>query len=559
MEPMAQLFHFSSLGSLCLAVDSVEAVGTVKWWPCGQDHLPGAECGYIIVPLDYLNTSVGIAKVALGRYKATKKPRKGMVLFNPGGPGGRGKPVATLRGPYMQSFIGTDYDFVGFDPRGIGETEPRVRCFGEDGNYQLFKTHTVLDRGFDVGPNLTDPRTRDNLLLQQREAESLYKTQFERCARTMGETLKYMGTTTVSRDIDFITTALEGEDALINFYGASYGSILGAYLVNMFPDRVGRVVIDGIADAVLWSSTPSFKWYRQWLGYTEKAYGIFLDECSKAGPRFCPLAESKHEDPSKIEKRITQFLADIYAEPLTVPFALRPGILTSGLAEIPLFTSLQRPTEWPLMSQALSQAIKGDGTALLNRIQGSFPADLERSAVSCNDNLPGSWPTNEEVIDESLDVLKTVSRFAMSVVTTEPDSGCQFWPVTPPERFEGPWNHTLKNPILIHSNTADPVTPLSSGEAIRKLLGNSSRLAIRQGPGHCSFSLLSLCTAKITRDYFKDGTLPEEGHICPLDETPFPDPESASIFSAEDTILLEHMQIVRATMDEVGLTGTIST
>jgi hypothetical protein len=72
-----------------------------------------------------------------------------------------------------------------------------------------------LDRGFDVGPNLTDPLTRHRLIIQQEEAESLYKTQFELCGQTMGDSLKYMGTSAVSRDIDFITTALEGKDALM--------------------------------------------------------------------------------------------------------------------------------------------------------------------------------------------------------------------------------------------------------------------------------------------------------------------------------------------------------
>lgn len=81
--------------------------------------------------------------------------------------------------------------------------------------------------------------------------------------------------------------------------------------------------------------------------------------------------------------------------------------------------------------------------------------DLERSAVTCNDNLPFPPPSPEEVINESIGTLKNVSRFALSVVRTEPDSGCQFWPVEPPERFQGPWNHTLKNPMLIHSNKVD--------------------------------------------------------------------------------------------------------
>jgi len=96
--------------------------------------------------------------------------------------------------------------------------------------------------------------------------------------------------------------------------------------------------------------------------------------------------------------------------------------------------------------------MEGNGKPLLDAALSSFYRDLERSAVSCNDNILLKAPSAEDVVDESLKVLKHVTRFGLSVVTTEPDAGCQFWPVTPPERFQGPWNHTLKNPILIHSN-----------------------------------------------------------------------------------------------------------
>jgi hypothetical protein len=113
---------------------------------------------------------------------------------------------------------------------------------------------------------------------------------------------------------------------------------------------------------------------------------------------------------------------------------------------------LQRPLTWQAFSVALSEAMKGNASQLLAMTQGSALQDLQRSAVSCNDQASFPPPSAEEVVDESIEVLKTVSRFAMSVMTSEPDSGCHYWPVTPPERYTGPWNHTLKNRVLIHSN-----------------------------------------------------------------------------------------------------------
>ncbi|KIJ55468.1 hypothetical protein M422DRAFT_24044 [Sphaerobolus stellatus SS14] len=528
-------------------------VGTVRWRPCeGSNALEGSECGYIIAPLDYLNPEVGVAKISVSRYQATKKPRKGMVIFNFGGPGGAGAPLV-IAAPAMQAaIIGEDYDWVGFDPRGIGSTEPHTKCFAP-GGYALFRQHTVLEHGYEVGKNLSDPRTRDRLVEQQREADALYQTQFKICNETVGENLKYMGTSTVSRDVDFITTTLEGKDALINYYGFSYGTILGAYLVNMFPERVGRVVIDGVADPVAWASAPPYTWYRQWLGYTEDTYQLFLSQCSDVGPTVCPLAHSVGEDPHNIDARIEEFFDKLTDKPMPVPNAINPGILTSGAAKIPLFSALQTPTTWPETAKVLDAAMRGDGKPLLDAATVPFHAsylysDLERSAVTCNDNKPFKSPTAEEVIDESLEVLKSVTRFAMTVVLTEPDAGCQFWPVTPPERFQGPWNHTLKNPILIHSNLLDPVTPMSSGELVKRLLEDSATLALREGPGHCSLSLPSLCTAKVNLKYFEDGTLPPERHLCDVDVSPFPKPNEARTLSVEDREMLAHLNRISEAM-----------
>lgn len=171
------------------------------------------------------------------------------------------------------------------------DARPQTKCFAGDVNYATFASNTILTRSYDFASNLSIPEARKRLVTQHKEADALYQTQFHICGATMGEQLRYMGTSTVARDIDFITTQLEGPDALMsvvslltifvtdssscsNFYGFSYGTILGMYLVNMsvllkeeqflvclpntdsidrFPDKVGRVAIDGVADATAWS------------------------------------------------------------------------------------------------------------------------------------------------------------------------------------------------------------------------------------------------------------------------------------------------------------------
>ena len=117
---------------------------------------------------------------------------------------------------------------------------------------------------------------------------------------------------------------------------------------------------------------------------------------------------------------------------------------------------------WGAAAANIAVAMNGDGSAIHDATQADRYSDLERSAVSCNDNRPFAPPSPEEVVDELLYVYQNVSRFVFSTVTTEPDAGCQYWPVTPPERFQGPWNNTLRNPILVLSNTVSVLCSFST-------------------------------------------------------------------------------------------------
>jgi len=103
-----------------------------------------------------------------------------------------------------------------------------------------------------------------------------------------------------------------------------------------------------------------------------------------------------------------------------------------------------------------SQAIEGNGTALFNMLSPNISSsnDLSRLAVTCLDSPQDVSPSAQDLADESVRTLKEVSRhFGVSTSVGEPDGGCQFWPVKGPERFLGPWNATLKIPMLIVTNT----------------------------------------------------------------------------------------------------------
>ncbi|KZT58682.1 hypothetical protein CALCODRAFT_230866 [Calocera cornea HHB12733] len=422
---------------------------------------------------------------------------------------------------------GEHFDIVGIDPRGIGDTEPHTQCLPV-GQNSILKKHTVLEQGFDYSSTAPLPELRAGLLRQQKEMDALVETEYRMCGVRLGQTVRYMGTTTVIRDIAFITDVLEGKGSLINYYGGSYGSIIGQYLVSMFPDRVGRVAIEGIVDVVAWANQPMYKSYRQWLSSTEDAYDWFVTECAKSGPEACDLARDEDElDANKVRDRIEGLFDSLYERPMTVATSDTWGIFTSGMARAFFFRTLQRPLTWPAAATALSAAVNGDAHPLLvlhNEMNAGY-RDLERQAVSCNDApKPPLYepPTNEQLVDEMLAVATDVTGLAFSVLTTEPDASCHYWPVIPPERFTGPWNNTLSNPILVMSNTADPVTPIASAYLLKELLGDSAILVLQHGPGHGTKSFPTLCTINKSRAYFTDGTLPEDGHTCEIDKPLFP-------------------------------------
>jgi pimeloyl-ACP methyl ester carboxylesterase len=136
-------------------------------------------------------------------------------MVNPGGPGMPAARLATELGADMQAIIGDEFDIVGFDPRGMGRSDPRISCFGPPPAYRLFRTNTVLERGVEVAANVTDRMSQDRLRLDLREWDALTRAQYELCAFRQSDKLRYVGTSYVARDIDYITTLIEGKDALM--------------------------------------------------------------------------------------------------------------------------------------------------------------------------------------------------------------------------------------------------------------------------------------------------------------------------------------------------------
>lgn len=204
------------------------------------------------VPTDYKNPAIGLTHLAMTKLPALSSPsspRLGSILVNYGGPGASGYSSSFTYGKKLHYLAGGRYDLISWDPRGIGRTVPRVDCWEDAFQAGGVKANMLEELGLEIPPHWDTSEGTAVLESQMAIEFAQMKLQAQKCGFSPGaDVLKYMGTTTLIRDTERINDVLEGEDALINAIGGSYGTIFVAYLVNMLPHKVGRIVAHGVAD-----------------------------------------------------------------------------------------------------------------------------------------------------------------------------------------------------------------------------------------------------------------------------------------------------------------------
>ncbi|KZO93671.1 alpha/beta-hydrolase [Calocera viscosa TUFC12733] len=498
----------------------------IKWTKCDDVIL----CATIDVPLDHLDPGAGTATLSLAKYPATSKAedRLGTLFLNPGGPGGSGVELIYSAASNVSELFDGRYDVVSWDPRGINGTTPRIECFGTQTEQDIYYIHTSQEAPLSIG-NLSSDVDLAVLTYQLKYEDARNEALVKLCVERSGaENLRFVGTSTVVRDLELLATTLEG-DKPINYWGFSYGTVVGSYFTNMFPDRVGRVVIDGVVNPYLWSTEHPLQWFPEFYNTTYDSYQGFLRTCVEAGPERCALAKENLSF-AELSDAIDEWLAKLYDRPLPVPYAQRPGILTKGHVMGFLFRAMYIPRTWQARAAMLEEAMLGNGTRMLDLLQQEVELNkttiaqtaLAFIAVSCTDALPYTDEERKHDIEEMLDSVKKSFKVAPNFATIDFPDLCHLWPVEQKERFTGPWNHTLANDILVIGNTYDPVTPLINAKHVHEWQKNSV-LVQHDGFGHCTLAMTSYCTLRILRSYFLNGTLPSEREVfCPVDEPLYP-------------------------------------
>ncbi|KAG9106063.1 hypothetical protein FRC07_008976 [Ceratobasidium sp. 392] len=520
----------------------------ITWKSCG-DPEGNTQCGRFEVPLDYHNATAGKASLAVARYPATKKPKRGTLFLNPGGPGGSGVDMI-LNGDseLISKTAGGHYDLVSWDPRGVGMTHPRADCFATGTEEAAFWDNTIPHTGLEARGNFTDQADLDAFFGQVPEVDSLLTKLGKKCMEYSPDTLQYVGTAAAVRDMVALHDYLEGPYKPIDFWGFSYGTAIGLYLVNMFPNRVGRVVIDGVIDPVYWANLPAHEFWAVSIESTDEALTGFVQACAAAGPGSCALA-TKNSTAESLRSVIMELINKAYDYKKAVGAEAEYGSANiRGL----LFGYMYGPTNWPFLARnllAISEFLANASntspnstkrvldfdmpsprpflrrhslTARQNSSNSSDPApDYAFQAVTCADAVDPGNVTTQMVFEELVRATREVSPM-FGPMWGDAGLYCHRWPARAVERYTGPWNKTLSNPILVIGNEADPITPFVSAKKVADALGDSAVLVEQDDYGHTSLAMHSNCTLAILGHYFVNNTLPSADKFCGTNQVLFP-------------------------------------
>ncbi|KPC71689.1 alpha/beta hydrolase [Streptomyces coelicoflavus] len=462
----------------------------LAWRDCG---VPGFQCATMKAPLDYAKPGEGDVRLAVARKKATGPGKRlGSLLVNPGGPGGSAI-------GYLQQYAGigypakvrAQYDMVAVDPRGVARSEP-VECL--DGREMDAYTQT------DVTPD--DAGETDELV-------DAYKEFAEGCGADAPKLLRHVSTVEAARDMDVLRAVLGDEK--LTYVGASYGTFLGATYAGLFPDRTGRLVLDGAMDP----SLPARRLNLEQTAGFETAFQSFAKDCVRQSD--CPLGD-KDTTPDQVGKNLKSFFDDLDAKPL--PAGDADGRkLTESLATTGVIAAMYDEGAWQQLRESLTSAIKEkDGAGLLILSDSYYEREADggysnlmfaNAAVNCLD-LPAAFSSPDEVRAALPDFEKASPVFGEGLAWSS--LNCAYWPVKPtgePHRIEA----AGATPIVVVGTTRDPATPYRWAEALSGQL-SSGRLLTYEGDGHTAYGRGSSCIDSAINTYLLTGTAPKDGTRC---------------------------------------------
>jgi pimeloyl-ACP methyl ester carboxylesterase len=474
----------------------------IAWGTCsaasGSDSstdLSAFQCGTIDVPLDYSKPAGKYIKVAMVKWPAASASGKqGSLLTNPGGPGASGVDFVEGDRQQFDGALHAHFDIIGFDPRGLGRSEP-IKCLDDKAQDALYEQDMPKD-----------PAAR------KAKAEKDSKDLAAACEKNSGDLLPFLGSKYVAKDMDVMRQVLG--DKKLNYLGISYGTYIGAVYAEQFPDKVGRLVLDGAVDP---NADQLESTVQQQIGF-EKSLEKFAADCVTTNASECPLSG----DGPTAAKQIGTFIDGLRDHPLPTKSGRKLDQTLGWTGVIIGLYGDAGSDLWKYLRRALTMAMKqGDGSLLLlgadqydgRDANGHYSTEQDGLiAVRCADfTTPAPSP---DAVQKAYDELKNGAPILNSDLTKDElaQPMCADWPFQTPEkphqiRAEG------SDPILVVGTTDDPATPYQNAVNLAKGFANA-RLLTRVGTGHAAFGSGNACAQAAMEAYLTAGTLPADGTRC---------------------------------------------
>ncbi|MFF8872565.1 alpha/beta hydrolase [Streptomyces massasporeus] len=469
------------------------AAAKVTWKKCGTDDTPTLQCGSVKVPLDYAKPRGKQITLALSRVPHTASKSQGPLLVNPGGPGGSGLSLAEFVASSLPKSVAAQYDVIGFDPRGVGKSQPALDC--KPGHFDPVRPDSVPS---------TPALEKANLARAKAFAKA--------CGTKYADVLPYIDTVSAVKDMDSIRKALGAPK--INYFGYSYGTYLGAVYAKLFPERVRRVVLDSIVD-------PTGVWYEDNI---QQDYAF--DKRHKALMAWIAKYDSTYKlgtNPKKIE-------AKWYA--MRAALAKKPAGGKVGASELEdiFIPGGYNNAYWPTLAQTFAAYVNNHDTAALVKAYDNIAA-IDASgdngysvytAVQCRD---ASWPRDWKQWRKDNWAVYEKAPF-MAWNNAWYNAPCAFWPT----KTLKPVNvaNSKLPPVLLFQATDDAATPYQGGVTMHRLLKGSS-LVVEQGGGNHGITLSgNACLDKHLATYLTNGKVPHGSGVadavCKKNPDPKPQP-----------------------------------
>ena len=489
---------------------------TIDWKDCSNETTT-FQCGTVTVPLDYDHPDGQTITIALKKLPASDgNAEHGSLFTNFGGPGVSGVEVVEGESSSFAKELRGAYDIIGFDPRGLGQSTP-ITCWTNDEINQ-----SLTDTKNSKSNTLSEIMATDILFSKGSSAQERIDrgaANAARCAQhsQVPELLDHVGTRDVARDLDVLRAT--NSNAKLNYLGVSYGTRIGAIYADLFPGRVGRVVLDSAMDP---SKRSGGEIRAEQITFLEGALRRYVEHCQAQDG--CPLTGSTDEAIAQL----AAFVDGLDKNPLTAPDS-DATINTQDATAIIQQHAVAQP-DWDALTAMLTPAMTNhDGTLMVKAKQNSSDLSPETTveevvsqaneqimlaAVICNDN-PDTGGTASDWDAQAAAEKKSYPFFGGT--SSAMDAYCRGWGhrgKTPPQETRAKGS----DPILVVGIKGDIQTLYSWAQSLAGQLDNGHLLTV-EGYGHGAFNKNTCATTAIT-GFLVNGTTPAEGTTCAAEPPP---------------------------------------